>query len=94
MTTTTEPSTVNIHRADATRDQPVPPVVIAIDLTQPVHGGGYEAEARALFADDAHRLADALYAALPGGTFDALLGELLARKACLLRVPMPSGGAR
>lgn len=37
MTTTPDPRTVHVHRADATRDEPVEPVTIAIDLTQPAH---------------------------------------------------------
>ena len=37
---------------------------------------------------DAKALADELFATLPGGTLDALLCEMIERKACLLRVPL------
>lgn len=46
----------------------------------------FEARNRAFFADEAKKLADALYATLPGGTLDALLVDLLDRKRSIYRV--------
>ncbi len=45
-------------------------------------------EARALYAEQANALADALFNSLPGGTVDALLAEMLRRKASLFRIPL------
>lgn len=45
---------------------------------------------RATFEGDAARLADALFDALPGGTIDQLLAEMLSRRASLLRVRFPA----
>lgn len=88
--TTSDLATIHAHRADATRTEPVPAVLIAIDLTQPVKDGpDWAAQARAMFNADAQKIADALQAALPGGTWTALLAEMLTRQGCLLRVPMP-----
>ncbi len=89
MTTTTDGKTVHVHRADATRDEPVQPVTIAIDLEQPPYGAGwtdYARDAKALFTADATKIADALRDALPGGTLDALVAELMTRRAVLFRV--------
>lgn len=84
-------TTVHVHRADATRTEPVAAALITIDLTQPAHDGpDYAATAQAMFDADAQKIADALQAALPGGTWTALLAEMLTRQGCLLRVPMPS----
>ncbi len=92
MTTTTDTTTVHVHRADATRSEPVPPVTICIDLAQPDHNpnaDGYARHTQTLFATDAARIADALGQALPGGTLDALLAELMTRRATLFRVRLP-----
>lgn len=43
-------------------------------------------EAQAWYGEHARRLADALQKHTPGGFVDALLGELLHRKACIFRV--------
>ncbi|MBL8473815.1 MAG: hypothetical protein JNM98_18640 [Rhodocyclaceae bacterium] len=45
-------------------------------------------EARQLHSRQAAALADALLASLPGGTVDALLAELMRRRASLLSVPL------
>ncbi|GAA2347319.1 hypothetical protein [Dactylosporangium salmoneum] len=87
--------TVHVHRADATRTEPVPAVTIAVDLTQPAHSGdNFAADAQALFDGDAKKIADALHEALPGGTLKALMAELLTRQVCLLRVPLPQAVTR
>lgn len=78
---------VELYRAqDILRDDPVLPVTIMIG--EPLPEVPY-ANAVRLFAEQARVLADALEESLPGGTLDALLGELHARKASLLRVPAP-----
>jgi len=43
-------------------------------------------ELKALYQLDAKQIADALFNALPGGTLDALLIEILSRKESLLAV--------
>jgi hypothetical protein len=50
-------------------------------------------EARATYLTEALRLADGLYASLPGGTLDALLYVLMERKASLFAVAyeLPEG---
>lgn len=85
--TTTDP-TVTVHRADGSD---IFPVTIAIGPQMPDHRGqGWEQRHRDLFTTDARALADVLHNNLPGGTFVALLAEMLDRKACLLRVPLPT----
>lgn len=82
-------TTVHVHRADATRTEPVAAATIAIDLTQPAHDGhDFAATAQAMFNTDAKAIADALHAALPGGTLKALMAELLERQVCV-----PAAGA-
>lgn len=44
-------------------------------------------KARQFYQDQGELLADALWAALPGGTLDVLLAQLLERRASLFRVP-------
>lgn len=46
-------------------------------------------ESARFYRRQARGLCDALAGSLPGGTFDALLGELLERKASLFRVRIP-----
>lgn len=46
----------------------------------------FETRNRAFFDDEAKKLADALYASLPGGTIDALLVQLLDRKRSIYYV--------
>lgn len=43
-------------------------------------------QARRMYEAQGRSIAEALYQSLPGGTLDALLGHLLARRASLLRV--------
>ncbi|QOX80884.1 hypothetical protein FY034_17840 (plasmid) [Trichlorobacter lovleyi] len=52
-----------------------------------VSGEAGLAAARGLHADQGKTIVDALYASLPGGTLDAVLCEMLQRRASLLRVP-------
>lgn len=79
---------ISIHRADGLRaEEQVRPVVIRVDQLQPVFTSSDQARER--FKADADALAEALWSVLPGGTVDALIGELLARRASLLRVRFP-----
>lgn len=79
---------ISIHRADSIRtEDQVRPVVIRIDKSMPGFespDGTYEC-----FKADGEALAEALWAVLPGGTVDALLGQLLTRSASKLRVRFP-----
>ncbi len=79
---------ISIHRADGlnTEDQ-VRPVVIRVDQTQPVYTSSDQARER--FKADGDALAEALWSVLPGGTVDALIGALLARRASMFRVRFP-----
>lgn len=89
MTTTAATTVVHVHHADPVRDEPIPRVSIVVDLAQPKHDlTSYADEAGKLFRADAKKIADALDAALPGGTLAALLVEMLQRKTDLLRVPV------
>lgn len=47
-------------------------------------------ELPSVFQKDASALADAMFAALPGGTIDALISEFLRRRASLFVVPFNS----
>lgn len=79
--------TVDIRRAQPINDHGGEPTVIRIVEEVPSLESVWAAEeARAMFAADATRLVDALYAALPGGTLDELLMRLLQRRASLFRV--------
>jgi hypothetical protein len=74
-----------VHIAEAVRpDLPVPH--LAITGSQPIPVG---VDTRFTAHADAVRLADALYASLPGATIDQLLAELMIRGAARLRVRMP-----
>lgn len=82
---------VHIHRADTTVE-PVEPVVIRIerDMPQvPYSDPDFAAKAAALFQTDGDALAEAIWESCPGGTVDALLSNLFARKASQFRVRFP-----
>ena len=86
--------TLTVHKAEAVHPgAPVHSATITIDADQPT--GRTPREAAELHQRDADALATVLWATLPGATLDALLAEMLARRASLLRVPMPpvDGGA-
>lgn len=86
-----EPRTVAVYRAQGIRQWTVQPVTIEIHIEMP----DVEAHlSRATFASDAKAMAGALIATLPGGTVDALVAELLTRRASLLRVPLRETPAR
>jgi hypothetical protein len=79
---------ISIYRADGLGpNESVPPVTIRID--KPMPGFNSSDDARARFKADGDAIAEALWSVLPGGTVDALIGDLLARRASLLRVRFP-----
>jgi hypothetical protein len=70
----------------------VEPLTIIIDGTIPTRHSLLEY--REMYKEEALKLVDALFETLPGGTFDAMLAEMLIRKASVLRVSYQEGGAR
>lgn len=83
---------VVVHIAD--RIEPhvyIEPVTIDVSkkLPEVPFADDWELIARARYRDDAKRIVEGLVASLPGATVDALLVELLDRKASLLRVRAP-----
>lgn len=76
-------NTVVVHRAQPVGDHPVLVSIIEIrptlpDLPRPVGANDFPSDLT--MAQDAKHIADALYASLPGGTFDRLIVLLLERK--------------
>lgn len=67
--------------------QIVPPR-LTIEVHEQIHDVGSLEEARVLHSRQGTALADAILASLPGGTVDALLVELMRRRASLLSVPL------
>lgn len=77
---------VRVRRAQPiVDDEPIDKVTIKIDETMPSQDTLEESYRN--YEEDAEKIADALEASLPGGTFSALLIELLERKKCYLVVP-------
>jgi len=76
--------TLQIKRAQGIGDQAVPPITIVID--REIESPRTVADAGTSFAREGVTLAKALIETLPGGTVDALLGELLKKRASLLLV--------
>lgn len=86
--------TVRIYKAQALAagDPELESVQIVIDEPVPefLPSGDRTQVSRDLFHDEALGVAAALWASLPGGTLDALIGVLLADRASLYRVPLPA----
>lgn len=80
--------TVTVHKAQPTVGEVSNLEIRATEPTPEMTGPGCLADARLFYETEGKLLADALQACLPGGTVDALLRELLVRKASLLRVPI------
>ena len=93
----TSEAAVEIYHAEPThRGDRFAPVVIRIaEVIPPIegHDPGVFERAQALYADQGRQVAQALYDSLPGGTMDALLAELLERRASLFRVSFGRGCA-
>lgn len=82
-----EPKVVNAHRAQSLGTYTPGPVTITIHDQLPERDSYVGRDQQAVEMDQqAIELAEALHASLPGRTFDALVAELLRRKASLLRV--------
>ena len=64
------------------------PPILVIQVVEQISDNYTLKDIRQLFATEAETLADALLASLPGGTIDALLVELMRRKASLFAVPL------
>lgn len=64
------------------------PPTLTIEVHEQIGEVGSLIEARQLHARQAEMLANALLASLPGGTVDALLAELMRRRASLFSVPL------
>lgn len=84
---------VEIHRARPLPEKPAEPVEIRI--VEPFPRDLPDCGA----VDDCHRyngqaLAEALWVALPGGTLDHLLAELMRRRARSLTIRMPGARSR
>ena len=79
--------TVNVFRAQGVlAEDCVEQVTINIHQEMPDVAAD---RSRAYFASEGAALAEAIWAACPGGTIDALIQALLVRRASLLRVPFP-----
>lgn len=75
---------VSVFHASSTGSREVP--ALQIQATKPIPSMESPDEARELHATQAARIAAALFESLPGGTVDALLVEMMRRKASLLSV--------
>ena len=64
------------------------PPILVIQAVEQITDNYTLEEIRKLFATEAEALADALITSLPGGTIDALLVELMRRRASLFTVPL------
>jgi hypothetical protein len=86
---------VHIYRADG---HDSPPVLIRIEYPLPVIAdckpGDYAVRAAARFASEGAALAEAIWSSCPGGTVDAAIAALLARRSSLLRVTFPQENNR
>ncbi len=78
--------TISIPKAQRTAGKETPFLHIKTEK----EFGKYETlgESREQHQKQARRLCDALLLTLPGGTVDALLAELMKRRACLLSVSL------
>lgn len=64
------------------------PPSITIEVHEQIGDVGSLESARKLHAEQGAKLADVLLGSLPGGTVDALLAELMRRRASLFSVPL------
>lgn len=83
---------VHIYRADGTAGEGVQPVVIRIEREAPpisYDDPDFARKTGARFASEGAALAEAIWSSCSGGTVDALIAALLARRASLFRVTFP-----
>lgn len=81
---------VHIYRADTDDTEPVTILIEHRLPNIPDVGTDYARKAYGRFASEGAALAEAIWSACPGGTIDALIAALLARRASLFRVPFPT----
>jgi hypothetical protein len=79
---------VTVYRASPIRDEQVPDLVLTTGLGHVPDSPDtkWEAHHRRIHKATGKRIADALFKTLPGGTVDALLVQLLKRRASLFSV--------
>ena len=83
MTTT---CTVHLLRAGDVGHQTTPR--LTVNVFDQISDYGTLDAARSVYREQGELLAGVLLASLPGGTVDALLGELMRRRASLFSVPL------
>ena len=76
--------TINTYRAGSVGFNQ--PKSARIEILQPIDDIKTTVD-REFYAEEGKRLADVLFESLPGGTLDALLCEMMQRRASLLKVP-------
>lgn len=64
-----------------------------IDCHEPMAVQGMMGRAHAFYEEQARQIEEALHGSLPGGTYDRLLGLMLARKASHFRVAFGAADA-
>ena len=81
---------VKVRKAGSLRDLEVPNLII--EATEPTTDDMFNTKTwpqiQEFFDGEAKIIVDAMLTSLPGGTIDAVLREMLTRKACLLRVTL------
>jgi hypothetical protein len=81
---------ITVHKAEPVLDEDVPDAAIHID--KPIPADATAQETREMSSDDARAMAEVLWVHLPGATLDALIAELLRRRASQFTVPLPAKG--
>jgi hypothetical protein len=85
--------TVEIFRADGPDVEPVTIHVRHEMPAVPYAAPNFAKQAADRFASEGAALAEALWSSCPGGTVDALIAALLARRASMFRVTFPVADA-
>ena len=81
-------ATVRVYKANGPRELPD----LHIEATEKIPATSVAADesletfCRKMFGDEAKKIVDAMYASLPGGTLDAVFGELCQRNASIFHV--------
>lgn len=69
----------------------VTPPTLTLTISERIQDSKKNGELRRIYQNQGQVLAGCLFCALPGGTIDALLVELMSRRASLLSVPLNPG---
>lgn len=88
---------VHIYRADGVEEDGVHPVLIRIEREAPpisYSDPEFARKTNSRFASEGAALAEAIWSSCPGGTVDALIAALLARRASTFRVAFPKESPR